>query len=112
MKGKINLLELIPQKNCRWETGMDGNVCLVVPRLKNRILRSLAVKLGKSEYIKVHYDLVGSKTWHLIDGYRSVAEIGDQLEKELGDQVQPKYERLSEFIAVLFKNKFITFKNT
>lgn len=112
MKETSNFLDLIPVKNCRWETGMDGNVILIVPRLKNRWLRALAVKLGKSEYIKVHYDLVGSKTWHLIDGYRSVAQIGDQLEKELGEKVQPKYERLSEFIVVLFKNKFITFKNT
>ncbi len=104
-------MDLIPEKNCRWETDMDGNIYLVVPRLRNQLLRSFAVKLGKSEFIKVHYDPVGSKTWNLIDGYRNVAQIGDMLEKAMGEQVQPTYERLSEFISVLFKNKFITFKN-
>ena len=111
MKGNRNFLDLIPEQNCRWEIGKDGNIYLVVPRLKNRLLRSLAVKMGKSEYIKVHCDQVGTKTWNLIDGYRNVAQIGDQLEKDMGEEVQPTYERLSEFISVLFKNKLITFKN-
>ena len=106
-----NFLDLIPEKNCRWEQAESGKIFLLVPRFKNQWLKKIARKLGKSELVKVHFDEIGSNTWRLIDGASTVEQIGQQLEKEMQDKVQPVYQRLSEFLSILSRNKFIYFKN-
>jgi hypothetical protein len=47
----------------------------------------------------------------LSDGRRTVREIGEYMEENMGDTVKPVYERLIEFMSILFRNKFILFKN-
>lgn len=112
MKSKQdNFLDLIPEKNCRWEQAEKGNVNLLVPRFKNRWMKKIALRLGKSELVKINFDEIGSRTWLLIDGNRKVEEIGKHLEEELKEKVQPVYQRLSEFLSILARNKFIYFKN-
>ena len=110
-KKEGNLLDLIPERSCEWGTADNGKVYLQVPRFKNRLMRQIAKRLGKSELVKIHYDELGSKTWELIDGNSSVEEIGKQLEKEMGEKAQPVFNRLTQFISILFRNKFISFKN-
>jgi len=110
-KSKKNLLDLIPHKKCTWEESDKGNITLIVPRFSNPLMKKLANKWGKSENIKIHCDELGTSTWHLIDGSRNVAQIGESLEKKMGEKVQPVYERLTTFMGILYKNKLITFKN-
>ena len=105
------MLELIPEKNCRWEKNPEGKVCLLVPRFKNRVFKKIALQLGRSEWVKISFDEIGSKSWDLMDGRRNVEQIGELLEKELGEQVKPVYQRLTEFVVILSRNKFIIFKN-
>jgi hypothetical protein len=45
----------------------------------------------------------------LIDGKRDALEIAEMLEKELGADIQPVYERLGIFLRMLKNNKFIDF---
>lgn len=110
-KEEKNLLELIPEKNCRWEKNQEGKIFLLVPRFKNRFFKNIALRLGRSEWVKIFFDEIGSKSWDLIDGKRSVEQIGKLLEKEMGDRVKPVYQRLTEFVVILSRNKFIVFKN-
>lgn len=110
-KKEGNLLDLIPERNCQWGTSENGKIYLQVPRFRNRFMKSIALRLGKSEFVKIHYDELGSKTWQLIDGKNSVERIGELLEKEMGSAAQPVYQRLTEFLLILSRNKFIQFKN-
>ena len=110
-KKEENLLDLIPEKNCQWEKDREGKTFLLVHRFKNPWFRKIALRLGKSEKLKIFFDEIGGKSWELINGKRSVQEIGQLLEKEMGESVKPVYERLTQFITILFKNKLIIFKN-
>jgi hypothetical protein len=60
---KGNLLELIPDKNCRWEKNQKGQIDLLVPRFRNRFFKKIALKLGRSEWVKISFDEIGSKSW-------------------------------------------------
>ena len=106
-----NLLDMIPETQCKWMHDKNkGIVSLVVPRFKNRFMKKIALKLGKSEEVKIHLDKKGSHTWKLIDGNSTVEAIGDKLEREENETVEQFYQRLCEFLLILAKNRFIRFK--
>ena len=110
-KQEKNLLDLIPERNCRWEAAEDGRIYLLVPRFKNKIMRRIGLHFGRSDWVKIFFDEIGTRSWGLIDGRRTVTEIGVTLEKEMGEKVKPVYERLAEFMVILSRNRFIVFKN-
>jgi hypothetical protein len=110
-KKEGNFLNLIPEINCRWESDQEGKVYLLVPRFKNSWMKKIALKLGKSELVKIFLDEIGTRSWKLINGRRTVRQIGALLEKDMGERVKPVYDRLIEFMSILFKNRFILFKN-
>jgi len=107
---KDNFLDLIPVRNCKWETTEEGKTFLVVPRFKNRWMKRIALRLGKSEGVKVYFDDNGAKVWNLVDGSKSVEEIGKLIEKEKDETLQQVYDRLTEFLSILARNKFIRLK--
>jgi hypothetical protein len=108
---KINLLDLIPERNCQWEKNKDDKIDLLVPRFKNRFMKKIALKLGKSELITIHLDALGSKVWDRIDGSHTVEQIGKIMEKENDEFTHQVYERLTQFLTALSRHKFIHFKN-
>ncbi len=110
-KKEDNFLDLIPERDCNWGTADDGRIYLQVPRFRNRWMKKISRRLGKSEVVKVYFDEIGSRAWSLIDGTSSIAQIGEKMEEEMKEKVEPVYQRLSEFFSILARNKFIRFKN-
>jgi hypothetical protein len=108
MKG--NFLELVPERNRRWEKTGDGRIYLLVPRFTNRLMKKIALGFGKSELVKVNLDDKGTVVWMLIDGKKNVKQIGDLMEKQEGETRPQVYERLSEFLSILARNRFIRLK--
>jgi len=108
--GQDNFLDLVPVRKCKWETTEDGRTCFVVPRFRNRLLKWIAFKHGKSEFVRVYLDDKGAAVWCLIDGAKSVEEIGKQLEREDGETEEQMYNRLSDYVSILARNKFIELK--
>jgi hypothetical protein len=110
-----NFLDLIPDKLCKWEKDGEGIIRLVVPRFKNHTMRKIAVNLGRSENIKIALDNLGSKVWELIDGSRTVGQIGQILEKEAevdtGQPMPQVYERLTRFLSGLSHHRLIDLKS-
>jgi len=53
---------------------------------------------------------LGSFVWQLIDGNRSIYQIGELVSEEFGQQADPLYERLSKYFYSLNGTKFIHFK--
>ncbi len=102
---------MIPVRNCKWETAEDGRTCFVVPRFRNRLLKWIALKHGKSEFVRVYLDEKGAAVWRLIDDVKSVAAIGKHLEKDTDETEERMYDRLSDYVSILARNKFIHLKS-
>lgn len=104
-----DFLRFVPVKasDRQWAVDQSGTVVLFLPRrgLLHRITRAFT---GGPELMRVRLDSEGSFAWQLIDGKKSVGEIGILLEKEFGARVMPLYERLGIFLTVLKNNRFIT----
>jgi len=110
-KEKVNFLDLIPERNCQWEEARDGKIDLMIPRFKNRFMKKIALKLGRSEFITIHLDALGSEVWDRIDGSHTVEQIGESVKKENEGFTHQLYERLAHFLSSLSKHQFIRFKN-
>lgn len=61
-----------------------------------RFFRKLRFKIPL--YKKIALDEMSSEVFLLIDGKRTVKEIGENLEMKYGDKVNPLYERLLVFL--------------
>jgi hypothetical protein len=72
-----------------------------------RFLRWLVKKPAVSD---IELDELGSRVWILIDGNRSVYDIGQELLKEFGEKCQPVYERLIMYLRYLNKKGWIAFE--
>ena len=107
---KENYLDKIPVKSycISWKTE-EEKVTLAIENkgIYNRLFQKL---LKKPKVSYVHLDEIGSKVWPLIDGETTVFEIGTLLKEELGDTIEPLYERLSMYFNSLDNCKFITWK--
>jgi|Deesub1362B_J571_1020462.scaffolds.fasta_scaffold02485_4 hypothetical protein len=107
----LNLLALIPCHNCEYRKDEEGNVTLLVPKFKSRFLRAFFERLGFGTHVYVHLDEIGSAVWNLIDGKRTVEEIGRELRSAFGERIEPLYDRLSMHLQTLDRHKFIVFLN-
>jgi hypothetical protein len=56
------------------------------------------LKLRIPEYKRTSLDEYGSCVFLLVDGEKTVREIGENLEVKFGDKVHPLYERLLMFL--------------
>ena len=106
----VNFLDLIPERNCHWKETGDGRIDLLVPRFKNPFMKKIALKLGRSEFITLHLDALGSLVWDRIDGSRTVEQIGKLVEKENEAFTHQLYERLTQFLSSLSRHRLIQFR--
>ena len=58
-----------------WERAESGDICLRIPRRKDRVARVLCRVFRAPEYKEIALDEVGSHIWELCDGDRSVESI-------------------------------------
>ncbi len=108
---KENFLDKIPIRKAgiEWSTDDDGMVTLQMENkgFANRIAQKL-LKKPKISYI--HLDENGSFIWPLLDGEKTVYEIGQLVEEHFGEKAHPLYERLSQYIKTLEKYGFAEIK--
>lgn len=107
---KINLLDLIPVRNIKWEKKEDGLIVLLKPKFKHSLLKKYVLPRLKNPYFKIKLDHVGSFIWELCDGNRRVEELAKSLKDKFGDEVEPLYDRLALFLQSLERNHFIFYK--
>lgn len=104
-----NIAQHVPLPLVEHEVGDDGAVHLLVPRFRSRWMQWFQSRLKRPD-IKVKLDEIGSATWLLIDGRRTVMEIGGEMEERFGERIQPTGERLGLFLTTLRRNDFIELK--
>ncbi len=58
---------------------------------------------------RIRLDAVGSFAWKHLDGELTVAEVGDLMEGEFGDRVDPVADRLGRFVQVMRREGFLAY---
>ena len=109
MKNKTdNYLERIPKirRSIDWKINEENLVDLILENkgFMNRVFQKF---FKKPKFTYIHLDNLGSFVWKLIDGEKSIVDIGRLLEEGLGDTAEPVYERLAQFFKILESNRFI-----
>lgn len=103
-----NYLERRPLRSphLTWSQKENGLVDLAI---ENRgVFHWLAQKLlFKPKISYIHLDQLGSFVWPLIDGEKTILELGEAVKAEFGEKAEPLYERLSKYFHILDSYHFI-----
>jgi hypothetical protein len=109
-KPQINLLELVPVRNIKWEKKEDGLIVLLKPKFKHPFFKKYVLPRMKKPHFMIKLDAVGSFVWEHCDGKKNVKEVARRLKDKFGESAEPLYDRLSLFLQSLEKNRFIYFQ--
>ena len=110
MKRNKNFLEFIPEVNEKIEF-YEKNDLVYLKKKHNHIFDKIAQKMfftPKESNIKL--EGYGSDVFRMIDGKANIIEIGSKKKEKYGDEVEPLYERLSQFIQILYNNDIVKLK--
>ena len=106
-----NYLERCPVRleTIDWSCDDDGIVTLNIENkgFFNRIAQ-MFFKKPKISYI--HLDEMGSFVWPLIDGEKTILEIGDFVKEHFGEKAAPLYQRLAQHFRILNSYGFVKWK--
>jgi hypothetical protein len=105
----VNMHDVIPRPLVQSEKSVDGRTVLLKPKFRHPILVKYLQHRMKHPFYRITLDEVGTAVWQKIDSQRNAVEIADELEQELGEKIQPKYERLGRFISMLKNAKLIEY---
>jgi hypothetical protein len=108
---EINLLELKPIRNLKWETGDKNETILLVPKFKNRYLLKWLVPRLKKQNFKVKLDEFGSFVWNHCDGNNTVGEIAEKMKIKFGEDFDPTCERIGKFVSQMIRDSFVIMKS-
>ena len=110
---KANFLDLHPVKVLTHELREDGGITLLMPRFKNRINSALFQPNSKEKIIFIKLDRFGGHTWLLIDGTDTVAQICSKLKEQFPEELKPveeTEERVTQFLSLLYQQRYISFR--
>ena len=109
---EINYLDLIPQRaaGLGWHKDLKGRIILEVEN-KGMFHRVAQKVFQKPRFTKVHLDENGSFIWPLIDGQRTVEEIGRLMKTEFGEAAEPLYPRLVKYFQIMESYQFVKYLN-
>ncbi|MBI5215776.1 MAG: PqqD family protein [Ignavibacteriae bacterium] len=109
-ESQLNLLDIKPIRNLKWETEENGIVVLLVPKFRTgAISRWLMTKLPKP-YIKVKLDERGSFVWTQCDGNTTVGDIAIKMGGAFNETPDSMYERTGKFVNQLLRDKFLLYE--
>ncbi len=107
-KNKQNYLEGRPSRAAHigWSVDNEGKITLQIANrgVFNRIAQKL-LKKPKTSY--VHLDELGSFIWPMLDGEKTITELGKAVEEAFGKSAHPLYERLATYINILDSYGFV-----
>ncbi|MCI2047766.1 MAG: PqqD family protein [Faecalibacterium sp.] len=107
-----NFLDYVPAhielKRFSWQTQENGLVCFAIEH--QNVYDKIAQKLFHTPRV-THVDLdeYGSFLWKHIDGQTSVKALAHAFREEYGEAVEPLYDRIVKYMAILHNNGFIRY---
>lgn len=92
-----------------WTTDEEGIVTLEIKNTgwANRIAQKL---FGRPRVSFIHLDRMGSFIWPLMDGDKTIIELGTVVDGHFGEDAHPLYERLVRYFQILESYHFIEWK--
>ena len=92
-----------PQINWREENGQ------VVLQLENKgaINRIFQLIFKKPKISYIHLEEIGSFVWPVLDGEKTIEELGVMVKEKFGDKAEPLYPRLVQYFKILESYNFI-----
>lgn len=106
-----NYLDKVPVRaeHLRWSQDENGLVTLDIDN-KGAFNKIAQVIFKRPKVSHVHLDELGSFVWPLIDGERSIYDIGKDVDDHFGEKAHPLYERLAKYFQILDSYRFISWK--
>lgn len=106
-----NYLERKPGRSegISWSADEKGIVTLDIENtgIFNRIAQKI---LKKPKVTHIHLDEMGSFVWPLLDGEKTIIELGKEVDAKFGEKANPLYERLAKYFQILESYHFIEWK--
>lgn len=108
LKKQENFLDFIPVRVPKHSWSADENGRVTVHMLHDGFYDRIAQRFFHRPRISnIDLDAQGSFVWQHIDGQSSVGQIGLMVRERFGEAVDPLYERLAEYMKILYNNGFI-----
>ena len=105
-----NYLDYIPviSEKYKWEADEEGNVTIFIEN--KGVFNRLAQKfLKKPKVSQLHLEQFGSYIFPLIDGKKTIYEIGQEVGAHFGDEAEPLYPRISKYFKMLHDYGFVDY---
>jgi len=106
-----NLYEMIPVHRRDSEVRDDGMVDVLIPRYGEGRIGRLLRSVFTNTPVRVHLDEIGTSVWKLCDGRHSVHDIGQTLQGQFGERIEPVYDLLEQFLVQMKRSELIDWKN-
>lgn len=106
-----NYLERKPlrKEGLSWKQDENNQITLEVEN--TGLFNKIAQKFFKKPKVSyVHLDENGSFLWPLLDGEKSIIDLGVLVKEHFGEKAEPLYERLAKYMKILESYNFIEFK--
>ena len=108
-KKKENYLDYVPVISSRYSWSEEDGV-VTVHMVHRGWNHWLAQKLfGRPRVSHIRLDEMGSFIYPLIDGKRNIGDIAALVKEEFGEEAEPLYDRLTQYMKILRNNEFIRY---
>ncbi|MBQ9112258.1 MAG: PqqD family protein [Clostridia bacterium] len=107
-KSSGNYLDLRPVRaaHLRWSQDDKGLVTLDIDN-KGAFNRIAQVLFRKPKVSHIHLDELGSFVWPVMDGEKTIFDIGKEVDEHFGEKAHPLYERLAKYFQILDSYHFV-----
>ena len=105
-----NYLDMIPMHNEAYPYAIENDKVTIHIENRGIMNRICQLLFHKPKVSYVHLDEFGNFLWPLIDGNRTIYELGDFVKAEFRDKAEPLYERLAKYMKNLESYSFIIMK--
>jgi hypothetical protein len=99
-------MELHPRRIANWDES-PGGVIIHAPR--GRLLTFVSRRLGRSDFVRVNLDELGTFVWRKCDGATSVWEIVREVETVFSENRDSTGQRVATFLNRLAREKLVSF---
>ena len=98
-KNYLDFIPVISDKNT-WNSDEEGNVTVFIEN-KGFFKKLTQILLHKPKVSQIHLEKFGSFLFPLIDGKKTIYEIGQEVHEHFGDEAEPLYPRLTQYMKML-----------
>ena len=103
-----NFLDKIPTRNPDIGYTVDEKGVIALEIENKGLFNRIAQKVFKKPKISyIHLDEMGSFVWPIINGEKSISEIGEAVDEHFGEKAHPLYERLAKYFQILESYGFV-----